>query len=443
MSVPTLDDIKDYNPWHVGENFEVPPLKRDAYATIKNAVERRKFIVGIVGLRRIGKTVMMKQIGNELDGDRFFFSFEEDRFANYESLKFVIDTFLRMGEKPTIFLDEIGRIQGWAGLLKKYHDLGMARFVISGSSSLHITRGKESLAGRLMEYVLPPWQFNEFLKLSGFNNVEMYTLHLDRIESIYLRWKNTGVDHTGDFLRRGSFPELGGIQDDREIKKYVKNTTVEKIVFDDIPSIFPVEDKSKLYDVMCYVARESGCLFKPSHLGEALEISKDTVKKYLFYLHHSYLAELLPVEGSTIKSFRRPKKVYASCAPISYSLSDQYNEARLVETAVADKMKNCLAQGGEVFFFRDAQKHEVDFTGPLVVECKWKTTITGDDLRPLLYYMKKRNVRSSIVVGKEFEVRKYGGREIYVLPLALFLLLKPPANTSSSKPTINRNSVDC
>ena len=428
MAIPSLDDIREYNPWHVGEKFEVPLFKRNAYEEIKSAIERRKFVVAVAGMRRVGKTVLMKQVGNELKGDKFFFSFEEDRFANYDSLKAVVETFLRMGEMPTIFLDEIGRVQGWAGLIKKYHDLGKASFVVSGSSSLHITKGKESLAGRLMEYSLPPWQFDEFLALTGtkLERIKRFPLVFDRIESTYLRWNKLGEDKLIDFLRKGSFPELADVQDEQEIKKYIKNTTVEKIVFEDIPSTFAVEDKSKLYDIMCYVARESGNMLKPSHLGEALEISKDTVKKYLFYLRHAYLVELLPVEGSTIKSFRKPQKAYASCAPISYALSDVYNESRLAETAACDKIKNCLSQSGGMFFFRDAQKHEVDFTGSVVVECKWKTTVTSEDLKSLHYYMKKKNVKEAIVVAKEFDVREDGDKRIFTLPLSFFLLLEHP-----------------
>ena len=427
MVTPTLDDIREYNPWYAGEKFEVPLFRRNLYAEVKNAVERKKFIVAITGMRRVGKTVLMKQVGNELKGNKFFFSFEEDRFANYESLKSVVETFLKMGEKPTIFLDEIGRVRGWAGLIKKYHDLGKASFVVSGSSSLHITKGKESLAGRLMEYSLPPWQFDEFLAVTGkAERINRFPLVFDEIESAYLRWRGVGKNSIVDFLRKGSFPELADTREEQEIKRYIKNTTIEKIVFEDIPSIFAVEDRSMLYNIMEYVAKESGSILKPSHLGEALEVSKDTVKKYLFYLHHAYLVELLPVEGSTIKSFRRPNKAYASCAPVSYALSDAYDESRLVETAVCDRIKNGLSHGRPTFFFRDAQKHEVDFTGPVVVECKWKSTITGDDLKHLWYYMEKRNLTNGIVVGKEFEVKKRGDKKIFILPLPFFLLLERP-----------------
>jgi predicted AAA+ superfamily ATPase len=415
----TLDDIKIYNPALSGEKFEVPEFKREIYHSIKEMVEERRFIVALTGLRRIGKTTILKQIYNEIQGDKFFFSFEEDRFANYDALKEVIELFIRMGNKPTIFLDELGRVKGWVGLLKKYHDLNLARFVISGSSALQLSKGKESLAGRIMEYTISSWQFNEFLHLNGVKADSIRISGFDEIEKEYIRWNRIGEDKVIEFLKKGSFPELYDISDENQIKRYIKSTTLEKIIFEDIPHVFAVEDKSKLFDIMSYIGRESGSIVKYSHLGESLEMSKDTVKKYIFYLKSSYLVDILPVERSTLRSMRKLQKIYASCSPISYALSDSYNENRLVETAVFDKMKNSFVSFS---YFRDVQKHEVNFVGRIVVESKWKKDITSDDLSSLFYYMKKRNIENSIVVGKEFDVVEKQDKKIFILPLPFFLL---------------------
>lgn len=415
----TLDDIKDYNPALRGECFEVPKFRREVYYAIKSVVSQKKFIVALTGLRRVGKTTILKQVYNDLEGDKFFFSFEEDRFANYNSLKEVIELFIRLGNKPTIFLDEVGRVKGWAGLIKKYHDLNLARFVVSGSSALQLTKGKESLAGRMMEYKISPWQFGEFLRLHNLSVESLRITNFESIEREYLKWGGKGNEMITDFLKKGSFPELADVDDESEIKKYVKSTTLEKIIFEDIPHIFAVEDKSKLYEIMNYIGRESGSIVKYSHIGEFLEMSKDTVKKYIFYLKFSYLVDLLAVEGSTIKGMRRPQKIYASCAPISFALSDIYEESRLVENAVFDKLRNSFEN---IYYFRDAQKHEVDFVGAVVVESKWKNEITLSDISSLLYYMKKRKIKNAIVIGKEFDIIEKGDKKIFVLPLAFFLL---------------------
>jgi predicted AAA+ superfamily ATPase len=53
--------------------------------------------------------------------------------------------------------------------LKLFYDLyPNLKFFICGSASINIQkRAKESLAGRMYEFMLKPLSFNEFLKLKG------------------------------------------------------------------------------------------------------------------------------------------------------------------------------------------------------------------------------------------------------------------------------------
>lgn len=102
--------------------------------------------------------MLVKQV---LGKDAFYFSFDEKKYANPESLKQAVEVFIGEKEKPVIFLDEVFRVEDWAGVLKKYHDQKRARFVVSGSSSLLIKKGIESLSGRLFTYYLPPLHFDD------------------------------------------------------------------------------------------------------------------------------------------------------------------------------------------------------------------------------------------------------------------------------------------
>ncbi len=427
MAVPNIDDIREYNPWIEGKKFEVPEFKRPIFQSVYDTADKRKFITAITGLRRVGKTVLLKQIGNEMQGERFFFSFEEDAFANYASLKSVVETFLKMGEKPAIFLDEIGRIKGWAGLLKKFHDLGKATFVVSGSSSIEINKGKESLAGRIMEFYLSPWSFSEFLNIK---KVAIPKVDFGNLEKAYLKWKPQR-EFLREYLQKGGFPELHDVGEQELIKKYIKSTTVDKIVFEDLPKTFPIEHVDKLYDLMRYIAREPGNLTIASHVGEALELSKDTVRKYLFYLKYAYLIDILPVEGSTLKSFKKPKKVYVSTPAISYGMFPEIEEPRLAETCVYQKLRELTEN---VFFYRDPQKHEVDFTGNFAVEVKWKEKILKEDLNNLAYYLEKKKKKTGFLVNKsEFSKREINGKEIYLLPLDFFLGLQNPNGVKTQR----------
>jgi len=419
MVAPSVEEIAEYNPWVRKENFEVPLLKRKRYEEIKNEIKRSKFIIGIVGIRRIGKTILMKQIGNEIEGEKFFFSFDEEAYQNIESLKFVISHFLKISKtKPHIFLDEVGRIKGWAGVIKKYHDLGKANFIVSSSSYLQLTKGKESLAGRLKDFNLMPWNFEEYLKLK---NKEVVAVNDSNLERAYTAFKNDYRDDIRDYLKKGAFPEIIDEGDEFQIKKYVKNSTVEKLVFEDLPRIFPIEHADKVHDILIHIVKNNGSILNYSNIGGMLQLSKDTVKRYIFYLEQSLIINSLPLYGSYTKALRKGKKYYSSCPPISFAYQEYYNEPNLVENAVLNKLQEYF---GNLRFYRDSVKREVDFiVNNIPIEVKWKSDISSEDLKNVLFFMKKYKLKKGIIVAKKFSVIERNSKKIYILPLEFFLLL--------------------
>jgi predicted AAA+ superfamily ATPase len=418
MVIPTIEEINEYNPWLKGEKFEVPSFKRNCYEKIKEEVEKRKFIVGIVGLRRIGKTILMKQIGNEIEGEKFFFSFDEEAYQNAESLKFVISHFLKIAKsKPFIFLDEIGRIKGWAGVLKKYHDLGRATFIISSSSYLHITKGKESLAGRLKDFTLLPWSFDEYLKLKGEKIAHIEEKNIERAYSLFERkYENEIVN----YLKRGSFPEIALEEKEEEVKRYIKTSTIEKLIFEDLPKVFPVEDVHKLYDILIFLLKSNGSIVNYSNIGSIVGLSKDTVKRYIFYLYKSLIVSQVEVYGSAGKALRKGKKIYAACPSLAFAYQDYYNEPNLVENAVLNKLQESFE---DVRFYRTKDGKEIDFVvNKIPIEVKWQSYVTQSDVKEVINFMEKFGVKIGVVISKKFDVIEKNYKKIYVLPLDFFLL---------------------
>jgi len=418
MAIPTVEEINEYNPWLKGEKFEVPSFKRNCYEKIKEEVEKRKFIVGIVGLRRIGKTILMKQIGNEIEGEKFFFSFDEEAYQNVESLKFVISHFLKIAKtKPFIFLDEIGRIKGWAGVLKKYHDLGKATFIISSSSYLHITKGKESLAGRLKDFTLLPWSFDEYLKLKG---EKVSIVEEKNIERAYSLFERKYENEVANYLKKGSFPEIALEEKEEEVRRYIKTSTTEKLIFEDLPKVFPVEDVHKLYDILIFLLKSNGSIVNYSNIGSIVGLSKDTVKRYILYLYKSLIVSQVEVYGSVGKALRKGKKIYAACPSLSFAYQEYYNEPNLVENAVLNKLQESFE---DVRFYRTKDGKEIDFVvNKIPIEVKWQSYVTQSDVKEVINFMEKFGVKIGVVISKKFDVIEKNSKKIYVLPLDFFLL---------------------
>ncbi len=408
MVVPTKQEIMGFSPFNTGGKEELPLYRRKYFSEVKRSFDTSELIVAITGLRRTGKTTLMKQL---FDKNVFYFSFDEKKYANSDALKRVIDVFLQEGEKPLIALDEIFRVEDWAGVIKKYHDQKLARFVISGSSSLLIKKGVESLSGRMLEHYLPPLQFDEFLEMKGVSPEK--SIGLADVFSTKKRYS----EELGEFFKKGSFPEIVKMDEETAIK-YIRTSTVEKIVFDDIPSAFGIENPSKLYDLLKLCATSSGGLFTEVNFAEAVQMSRSAVSDYLLYLNKAFLVNVLYQSGSFQKALKKQKKIFVKTASMYNALAENPSIGQAAETAVFDKLSSLNPS-----FYRDAQKREVDFVTPIPIEVKFRSSVTTQDTDNLVYYLDKHKKNSGIMVTKDmFDEKQIGGKRISFIPLDVFLL---------------------
>ena len=409
MAIPTKKEILDFSPINAGGREALPEFRRKPYSEIEKAL-KTKLIVAITGLRRVGKTTLMKQL---LGKDSAYFSFDEKRYANPDALKRVIDVFLEENENPLIALDEIYRVEDWSGVIKKYHDQKLARFLVSGSSSLLIKKGVESLSGRMLTIQIPPLQFDECLELK--HKKAETPKFADAFKA-----KKTYEEDLDEFLIKGSFPEIMNM-DEKTAQSYIRTSTIEKIVLDDIPSTFNIEHASKLYDLLKLCATNSSHLYSELNFSEALQISRHAVSDYLFYLSKAFLSETVFPAGSYQKALKKQKKIFVKTASVYNALAENRNAGQAAETAVFDKL-NPL---GNLSFYRDAQKREVDFISKFPVEVKFQSTITSEDTRTMLYYLQKKKQGQGIVVTKSLlDEKMIDGKKITYIPLELFLRLQ-------------------
>ncbi len=414
MVVPTKKEIMDFSPINVGEKEELPEYKRKAFNELKE-ISKTGLIIAITGLRRVGKSTLIKQFLQYVGKNTFFFSFDEKRYANPEALKKVIETFISESDHPLIALDEVFRVEDWAGILKKYHDQKKARFIVSGSSSLFVKKGIESLGGRMMEYYLPPLRFEEYLEMKGKKP------EILQIQEIF-KMKKRYAEEVEEFLKKGSFPEIVNMDEETAIK-YIRISTIERIVFDDIPYIFHIEHPSKLYDLLKLCATNSSFLFTEVNFGEALQMSRNTVSDYLLYLQKAYLIDILYPKSSFQKALKKQKKIFVKTGSIYNALSEAPTIGQAAETAVYDKLYDKFDQK-KLTFYRDPQRREVDFIFlKLPIEVKYQSTITTKDIENLIYYLSKNKLNKGIVVTKDlFDEKKIEGKIIDYIPLDVFLL---------------------
>jgi predicted AAA+ superfamily ATPase len=415
--------------------------RRELFYKIIDYLENKQ-ILSITGLRRTGKTTLIYQIIDHLissgvDPKRIlYFSFDE-LLSTKEVIDEVLNTYARTilntplvskrPERVYVFFDEIQYVEKWQAILKRYYDLVLnIKFFVSGSASLHISaRSKESLAGRIYDFVLDPMCFREFLELKGVGIKVKRGLDPSRVEGNYktLRLRKEEITSLlNEYLLKGGFPETIAEESLEKIHTYIRSSVVDKVIFRDITNVFNVREPLALLEILKIAASNLGQIMEYESIGRALGLSRQTVSNYVFYLEQSNLIMVLKnYTKGYLSGVRKAKKFYIRDHGIINSLlgrtQDIFSEnliGGVFETVVANHLK-------AGYFWRE--RYEADFIleldGEIVpVEVKYRTDVR--ELGGLERCMKKFGSKRAIVVTKD--LFKLGERILFV-PAWLFLLV--------------------
>jgi predicted AAA+ superfamily ATPase len=141
--------------------------------------------LAVIGMRRSGKTSLLwQELGERVaaGAERAWVplvSLEDERLLAHspgvELLDQLLETFfqlqpeLRSGtQRGCLFLDEIQRIPGWEGFVRRVMDSEPIDVVVSGSSAEMLSSEiASSLRGRAVEAVVFPFSFRESLRHMG------------------------------------------------------------------------------------------------------------------------------------------------------------------------------------------------------------------------------------------------------------------------------------
>ena len=442
IDVRTKILVNEYNPWWDGQIINVPEFKRHVFTEMKKYI-RTKQIIAIVGLRRVGKTVLMKQIIKELaDMDNknvFYFLFDELLVQKPEILEDIIEYYLKnisgTGQKY-IFLDEIQKVPYWQDVLKRLYDArDDLKFFVSGSASLQIKKSKESLAGRIFDFHLPVLTFREFLEMNGIV-IDKVTLDQNDLYNVYNKnlHKASSLDRMfSNYVLRGAFPEISKEGDETIVKNYIKSSLIDKMIMYDIPAIFEVRRKDILFSILEYCSRETSNLIDISNLAKMFGTDYQTIRSYIFYLINSFIIDLsYNYSKSTARQLRKNKKIYIAHPSISMTMS-KYSQDVLNVSEVMGKYAESIAfqhakiLNEKISFWRTPQKEEIDIIleneNLLPIEVKYKNNPDISEVSNVIKFMKKHECKIGFVLTRDlFKEHEFDGNKILFIPLWLFLL---------------------
>jgi len=403
------------NPWWK-QKLEIGYKDREIYVELKKYLDAKQ-IIALTGLRRVGKTtIMIKIVKDKIDSgfspeNIVYFSF--DTFRDLE-LSELIEVYSEEYEKNMqdskyIFLfDELQKITNWEEQVKRLYDFHPNfKIIISGSESLFIRKkSKESLAGRMFEFKVESLSFKEFLSFKGINFKPWGLYEKELLKAFE------------EFMFSGGFPELVDVKDKDFIKNYIKETVVEKVLFRDIPLIFPIRDISVLESIFKLISGNPGQIIELNKLAAEVGISRRVVSLYLGYLESSFLIKkLYNFSKNKRKIERKLKRYYPTIPALGFIYGTEDVKTKIFENAM-------VLQTGANFFWRDAYKNEVDIVLDkdkiIPIEAKYGEI---KDIGGLVKFMNNFNIKEGFVISRDVEIKqKIEGKEISVIPAWKWLL---------------------
>lgn len=350
-------------------------------------------VVTVTGPRQSGKTTLVRAC------------FPKKPYINLEEP----DTRELAASDPRAFLQKypdgaiLDEIQRLPLLLSYMQSLVDARnqsgmFVLTGSHQLELSQAiTQSLAGRTALLTLLPMSLQE-LRLAGFQ------LSLD------------------EALLKGGYPRLfmHGMNPTKAYKNYFQ-TYVER----DLRSLIQVKDLAQFQKFVYLAAGRIGQLINFESLGNEVGITANTVKHWLSILEASFVVKRLqPYHENFGKRVLKTAKLYFTDVGLATALLGIETAAQLerdplrgqlVENLVyLELVKARLNQGldPELYFFKDATGHEVDFLFKkghelIPIEVKSSMTFNSSFLRGLHYFEKiasGRALKGSVIYGGDEEL---------------------------------------
>ena len=235
-------------------------VKRAVLDNFKNNLKPNKVLV-LLGARRVGKTQLIKKYletveekvlqlnGEDLNDARLL---EERTLENYARL------FQNIG---LLVIDEAQAVQDIGLILKFIVDHIEGIKVIATGSSMFDLANKlgEPLVGRKNTLFLYP------LSQIEFSNYENYKQTAENLETR---------------LIFGGYPELTQYSSWEEKQNYLREI-VSSYLLKDILIFDGIKNSNKIYDLLRLIALQIGKEVSLQELGNQLQMSKNTVERYL------------------------------------------------------------------------------------------------------------------------------------------------------------------
>ena len=372
---------------------------------LKNQLKFREIVV-LTGMRRVGKTTLMRWLFDQVQSHNKVFLdlenlidqkvFDEIDFNNiWHNLK---PYGISSKTKSYIFVDEIQLMPQAIKAIKYLYDHYDVKFFITGSSSFYLKNlFPESLAGRKVVFELFPLTFQEFLTFKEISKPEIKNLERKVKEKNFVNYEKYKKFYD-EYLQFGGFPQVV-LQDDIQQKEYYLNDIFNSYFEKDVKTLADFRSINTLREFILILMQRTGSKLDISKLASELKISRPTVYSYLNFLSSTYFLHLVPPYSKSIdREVSSAKKVYF-CDTGLLNWLTRLSDGALFENAIFNQIKTY----GGIKYYQKRSGAEIDFVIPeqsLAFEVK--ITATERDLKKLERLSSELNFKKYFIISKNY-----------------------------------------
>jgi hypothetical protein len=376
-------------------------IERKIYPQLKKHLPNKQISV-ITGLRRTGKTTLVKRLLEEIKtNNKLYIDLERvdnrELFAekNYDNIIGSLKAMgLNINKKIYLGIDEIQLVPEITSALKYLYDHYDFKFIVTGSSSYYLKNlFTESLSGRKKIFELYPLDFGEFLKFKkivfrpeDFTKKRFLNAEYERLKKYY-----------EEYIKYGGFPEvvLAGNHSD---KKDLLLDIISSYVNIDIKILADFRNDKNIYKLIKLLAGRVGTRLDYLKISRLIDISRITVQNYIDFFEKTYLIKRVSVLAKNPdREIVKAQKVYFCDTGLAGVLVDLDSGAKFENTVF-----NQLIHHGEIKYYSLKSGQELDFILNNKIAFEIKESPTQQDLKKAKQLAGLAGIKKTRLIGKNF-----------------------------------------
>jgi len=260
-------------------------IKREKYLLKIREFYDADLIKVITGIRRCGKSVLLKQIIDEIklmrvdDNHIIYINFEDVEYSfikDYKDLNKYVKNKITDNKKYYLFFDEIQMVDEWEKVINSFKaTLNVSLFITGSNSKLLSGELATLLSGRYVSFRISPFSFSEVVELKNLTD------------------KNDISEEFNEYLFWGGMPQRFEFKNEDAMKTYLSDV-FDAIVLKDIVKRNNIKNVNLFQRVIEYLVTNPSQSFSPTNMMNEFEnakipISSKTIYECLDYAESSLL----------------------------------------------------------------------------------------------------------------------------------------------------------